>query len=269
MSLINDALKRASQADKLVKVPRPAGPALQPVVRGQRSGGSPSWLLGAGIGVTALLAAWFLWQWFATTPTGGRPGVTLATKPPRGADKTTAANSSATNDKPAAVATTLGDRAGDSAKSALVALTGSAKSAAATLTAAVARQAETPPSAAAGRPADKPDPSRSGEKNRAAAAPAAAEIPPAVMAAVAGAAPAPPPPPAPPALLDPVLPAPPAFPPIRLQGVIYRPTKATAFINGRMMSVGDQLEDAMLVKIDRQSVTFELGKETKIVQLAK
>ncbi len=266
MSLINDALKRASQADKLVKVPRPAGPALQPVVRGQRSGGSPSWLLGAGIGVTALLAAWFLWQWFATTPTGGRPGVTLAIKPPRGADKTNTASSSATNDKPTAASSTLGDRAGDSAKSALVALTGSAKSAAATLTAAVARQAETPPSAAAGRPADKPDPSRSGEKNRATAAPAAGEIPPAVMAAVASVAPAPP---APPALLDPVLPAPPAFPPIRLQGVIYRPTKATAFINGRMMSVGDQLEEAMLVKIDRQSVTFELGKETKIVQLAK
>ena len=60
MSLINDALKRASQADKLVTVPRPAGPALQPVVRGQHSSGSNPWLLGAGIGVTVLLAAWFL-----------------------------------------------------------------------------------------------------------------------------------------------------------------------------------------------------------------
>ena len=132
----------------------------------------------------------------------------------------------------------------------------------------MARQAETPPSAAAARPSDKPVPSRSGDKSDktpAATASATGEIPPAVMAAVASAAPAS----APPALLDPVLPAPPAFPPIRLQGVIYRSTKATAFINGRMMSVGDQLEEAMLVKIDRQSVTFELGKETKIVQLAK
>lgn len=255
MSLINDALKRASQADKLVTVPRPAGPALQPVMRGQRSSASHSWLLGAAIGVTALLGAWFLWQWFAATPTSGRPGVTLATKPPRGGEKTTV-----TNDQPAA-ATTLADRAGGSAKSALVALTGSAKSAAATLTAAVARQAETPPGPGA-KPLDKSETARSGEPARAASA-SASEIPSAVLAAAANAAPAPP------ALLDPVLPAPLAFPPIRLQGVIYRPTKATAFINGRMMSVGDQLEEAMLVKIDRQSVTFELGKESKVVQLAK
>ena len=258
MSLINDALKRASQADKLVTVPRPAGPALQPVVRGQRSSGSNSWLLGAAIGVTALLGTWFLWQWFATTPTSGRPGVTLATKPPRGGEKTTA-----TNDQTATASTTLADRAGGSAKSALVALTGSAKSAAATLTAAVARQAETPtPLGPGAKPLDKSETSRTGEPARAASA-SASEIPSAVLAAAANAAPASP------ALLDPVLPAPLAFPPIRLQGVIYRPTKATAFINGRMMSVGDQLEEAMLVKIDHQSVTFELGKESKVVQLAK
>ena len=262
MSLINDALKRASQADKLVTVPRPAGPALQPVVRGQRAGSSRPLLLGTAIGVTTLLAAWFLWQWFATTPTDGRPGGTLATRPPRGADKPAAANSSSTNDTPAAASATLADRAGGSAKSALVALTGSAKSAAATLTAAVARQAETPPPGPGTKPLDKSETSRTGDQARPTSA-SAGEIPPAVMAAMAHAAPAPP------VLLDPVQPAPPAFPPIRLQGVIYRATKATAFINGRMMSVGDQLEDAMLVKIDRQSVTFELGKESKVVQLAK
>lgn len=265
MSLINDALKRTGQAEKLRPIPRPAGPALQPAVRGGAPGSSRSWLLGTAVGVTALLAAWFLWQWFATTPTGGGPGVTLATRPPRGADKTTTTNSPAANDKPAASAATLGDRAGDSAKSVLVALTGSAKSAAATLTAAVARQAETPPSGALAKSTNQPNPSRTGDQNNAASAAAANTIPPAVMTAVASAAPAP----ATPALLDPVVPAPPAFPPIRLQGVIYRSTKATAFINGRMMSVGDQLEDAMLVKIDRQSVTFELGKESKVVQLAK
>lgn len=264
MSLINDALKRAGQAEKLRPIPRPPGPALQPAVRSGAPGGSRSWLLGSAVGVTALLAAWFLWQWFATTPTDGGPGVTLATRPPRGADKTTTTNSPSANDKPAAAAATLGDRASDSAKSALVALTGSAKSAAATLTAAVARQAETPAPEAASKSTNQPNPARAGDQGNATSA-AANTIPPAVMAAVAGAAPAP----ATPALLDPVLPAPPAFPPIRLQGVIYRPTKATAFINGRMMSVGDQLEEAMLVKIDRQSVTFELGKESKVVQLAK
>lgn len=205
MSLINDALKRAGQAEKLRPIPVPRSRAATRRAKWS-SRRLRSWLLGSAVGVTALLAAWFLWQWFATTPTDGGPGVTLATRPPRGADKTTTTNSPSANDKPAAAAATLGDRASDSAKSALVALTGSAKSAAATLTAAVARQAETPAPEAASKSTNQPNSARTGDQGNA-TSPAANTIPPAVMAAVAGAAPAP----ATPALLDPVLPAPPLF----------------------------------------------------------
>jgi hypothetical protein len=87
MSLINDALKRASQSDRnrpiQAGLPRP----MQPVAA--RPGNGNSWLLAAII-VAVLgfaLAGWFLWKWRnPTNPTVAvapiQPAQTIATTPP-------------------------------------------------------------------------------------------------------------------------------------------------------------------------------------------
>lgn len=275
MSLINDALKRASQVEKLRPIPRPAGPALQPAASHDDAPMiSRSVLLGLAVSLTLLLAGWFLWQWFEGVPGKKTSGTSLATTPSRGAEK--AAEKTAT---PTAAAKTTVEKtlasAGDSAKSSLVNLTGAAKSAAATLTAAVARQAETPPAKPGAHAVEKfsvpphaaPHATAASVEHASAAPPAGApQIPPAIMASIAKSAPETE---VAPRLLDPVAPAPPPFPVLRLQGVIYRSANASAFINGRILTVGDKVEDAVLAKIERQSVTFEMSGQTKVVQLAR
>ena len=277
MSLINDALKRASQVEKLRPIPRPAGPALQPAASHDDAPLlSRAVLLGLVGSLTLLLAAWFLWQWFAGVPAGKTSGTSLALTPARGAEKAAAAASALKGTAEKSLAS-----AGDSAKSSLVNLAGSAKAAAATLTAAVARQAETPSPKSAAPTAEKSPASpraapsaplatlantASADHTPAAAAIVAPQIPPAIYAAIAKSAPEVE---AAPRLLDPVAPAPPPFPVLRLQGVIYRSANASAFINGRVLCVGDKVDDAVLAKIDQQSVTFELAGQTKIVQLAR
>lgn len=258
MSLINDALKRASQMEKLRPLPRPAGPALQPAAAHSTAPLlSRAVLLGLAGSLTLLLAAWFLWQWFEGVPAGKTSGTALATTPARGADKAAAAPTTLKGTAEKTLASV-----GDSAKSSLVNLTGSAKSAAATLTAAVARQAETPPAKATSHPAAAAPTGRLPGTETA----TAPQIPSAIVAAVAQVAPESE---VAPRLLDPIAPAPPPFPPLRLQGVIYRSANASAFINGRVLCVGDKVDEAVLAKIDRQSVTFELGGQSKIVQLAR
>lgn len=56
----------------------------------------------------------------------------------------------------------------------------------------------------------------------------------------------------------------PEFPPLKLQGIIYRKTRPSAFINGKTLYVGDQIDSAELIEIDLQYVTFELsGRQRK------
>lgn len=49
------------------------------------------------------------------------------------------------------------------------------------------------------------------------------------------------------------------FPELKLQGIIRGKKKTTAIVNGKMLSLGDRLEGAFLLKIDQESVTFEKG----------
>ncbi|MEQ2010327.1 MAG: hypothetical protein ABMA26_26370 [Limisphaerales bacterium] len=49
------------------------------------------------------------------------------------------------------------------------------------------------------------------------------------------------------------------FPELKLQGIIRGKKKTTAIVNGKMLSLGDRLEGAFLLKIEQESVTFEKG----------
>ena len=49
------------------------------------------------------------------------------------------------------------------------------------------------------------------------------------------------------------------FPDLKLQGIIRGKKKVTAIVNGKTLSLGDRLEGAFLLKIDQESVTFEKG----------
>lgn len=269
MSLINDALKRASQMEKMGPVPRPAGPALQPVSPPSATLLPRPAVLGLAGTAALAMAGWLLWQWFQGTPAPTKPTGTLATSPARGAVKDVAAKETAKGAK--ADSSKVLAQAGDAAKTGVSSLADSAKSAAATLKAAVASQVE--PTATKTAPKSEPVrvasviPPGAGVPAPAPAA-TAALIPSAVVTAVSKPAPVTEAATAP-RLLDPVAPAPQPFPPLRLQGVIYRSSNASAFINGRVLFVGDKVEEAVLTKVDRQSVTFEMGGQTKVVQLAR
>jgi hypothetical protein len=88
MSLINDALKRASKSDKDRPVPGDVPPLMQPVA--PRPRGQSSWLLAAiaaamfGLVVTG----WVLWKGLAARPPADgyvsvQPAQTVASDPPR------------------------------------------------------------------------------------------------------------------------------------------------------------------------------------------
>jgi hypothetical protein len=64
MSLLNDALKRASQSDRSRQFPAPARVPVEPLV--EQRGKSLALALGAGSVVTLGLALWFFWQLWAT-----------------------------------------------------------------------------------------------------------------------------------------------------------------------------------------------------------
>lgn len=49
------------------------------------------------------------------------------------------------------------------------------------------------------------------------------------------------------------------FPDLKLQGIIHAKKKTTAIVNGKTLSLVDRIEGAFLLKIDQESVTFEKG----------
>ena len=55
--------------------------------------------------------------------------------------------------------------------------------------------------------------------------------------------------------------------PLKLQGIFYRPTNPSAVVNSRTVFVGDIIANGKVKAIDRQSVTIDLGGETKVLTL--
>lgn len=80
-----------------------------------------------------------------------------------------------------------------------------------------------------------------------------------VAARVAPAAPtAPEPPPPPPAAPAPIEHKPAIFPAVKVNGIIHRPPKSAAVINGKSYFVGDYLDNARVVEITEKKVVLEI-----------
>lgn len=58
-----------------------------------------------------------------------------------------------------------------------------------------------------------------------------------------------------------------AFSSFKLQGIMFKPSDPVALINKKKVRIGDDVEGAQVVAIDRQSVTLKKGGQTKDFQL--
>jgi hypothetical protein len=114
---------------------------------------------------------------------------------------------------------------------------------------------EAPPVTAAPKPAPAVERTTLGTPAQAGA------IPPSSIAAAAHAKPAAAPAAvaksAPPPALAPNAVAP-TFPPIRIQAIYFRLSGPSAMVNGQTVFVGSEVSGAKVVKIERQSITFEM-----------
>jgi len=53
----------------------------------------------------------------------------------------------------------------------------------------------------------------------------------------------------------------------KLQGIIYRPSNPSAVVNSKTVFVGDRIANARVKAIDQESVTLDVGGETKVLTL--
>jgi hypothetical protein len=58
-----------------------------------------------------------------------------------------------------------------------------------------------------------------------------------------------------------------AIPKLKLQGIYFRRTNPSVLINGRTLFIGDRVEGARVVTIDRQIVTVEFGGQVSLLTL--
>jgi hypothetical protein len=57
--------------------------------------------------------------------------------------------------------------------------------------------------------------------------------------------------------------------PWRLNGIVYSETQPMAFINGRAVSIGDTIKTAVVVAIDRKTVTLDLQGKRLVLEVNK
>lgn len=62
-------------------------------------------------------------------------------------------------------------------------------------------------------------------------------------------------------------PGPRPFPELKLQGIYYRLTDPSVMINGKALMIGDLIEEARVIKIERKEVTLELDGQQKVLRL--
>jgi hypothetical protein len=227
MSLINDALKRAKQAQAQPPAAVVAEPALEPVITPAANATQPPWLLPGSIFLILLLAFWFLILWWrASHPDNPTQGATASVDP--SAEVMAAATELVKRQvpKPTRLPAAISSFATEKD-------TSMARPALATTSA--------PP--AVTEPAPKPE---------------ARSVLPAANAA-------------PPDRSEPVaIPPSPALDqaaPFRLQGIFYRSSQASAVINGQTLFVGDEIDGAKLLAIERQSVRLRHNGQTNVLKL--
>jgi hypothetical protein len=57
------------------------------------------------------------------------------------------------------------------------------------------------------------------------------------------------------------------FPPLRLQGIYYKPNNPSVMVNNRTLFIGDQIQGVTVVSIDASSATLVLSGQTNILTL--
>ena len=202
MSLINDALKRAKQAQQDNPSPPAPGPQFRPADPKQQRSAAPGMLLLLVLVIVVSLGGFFVW-WVAQARNTTRQTVAVAGK-----------------ESPAAEATP----------------------------APVTPQASEPTP----QPAVAVTPPAPTSNAVVAAGAAEAEIAPANSASNA----------------EPVAPeAPPKPSPPKLQGIIYRPDRPAAIVNGKTVFLGDPVGEFRVLAISAESVTLESAGQTNVLTL--
>ena len=248
MSLINDALKRANQAQKKQAwqpAPRPLVSPLKPVESRPSGGISAFTVLTGALVLVLALAGWFLWSWANSRSAN----VAVATAPSKVVPITPPPAKAVANPPPAPMIVTE-------------------PTPATTSPANIAAQT---------RPAIKVNTNLVIRTNPLLANAVSQATPPAPVEATSSAIP-----PAtaasetPPTVIEPGTPAPvsapavaskPEFPALKLQGIFYRASDPSVLINGRTLLIGDSVEQAKILKIERESVTLEWNGQTKVLSL--
>lgn len=220
MSLINDALRRANQAQKQRLPEQPPGAPLQPVEY-QRKSNKMLLLVGPVALVVLGLGGWFFLQAGKSLPAqkpiaeGSKPAATGQLSPASQPTSAAVKPPEAEQTKPAIkINTNLVARTNFVAPAA-----GTTPTTAPVATAATIESTETKTNvvgAATGETAAEP---------------------------------------------------PASFPVLNLHAIYYRLARSSAVINGRTLYVGDRIEQARVVAIDRQSVTLVLAGRTNVLTM--
>lgn len=260
MSLINDALKRASEAQRAQREPRmpvaimhPAGevdaPAAggpsDPSPRGPRLGSPALLRIVLGVGLLAVAVILLLVWWHNRPPS--EPQETIAQP-----QKATPSKEAATNPAALSPIAPLPPRlAPTNAVTNVVAVQPTN-----TVTPPPVVPAPPPMTNAVALRPPIPTPTLPPvETNRPPTLPAVTLAPPEPV------------PPKPPVAVKP--PAEPAFPQLKLQGIIYRAKNPSALVNGHNVTLGDMIENTRVVSIGRDSVFFEFRGRTNEVFLLR
>jgi hypothetical protein len=229
MSLINDALKRARQAQPTPTVPIAADPSLQPVLEAPRSSEPILWWV-PGIGVAILLAAClFLFLWWrdsarparsmtAAERTPGRPALVVSTGESRLPGPVVDPAPANTNTHESAAPPS---KAGPESQP-IVAETHASPS-----TNATSLPSSSPQQSAA-------SPGQTVQTNQTSSAVDLTDT---------------------------------ALANLKLQGIFYRSLRASALINGRTLFIGDDIDGATVTAIERQAVQVQFNGRTHSLKL--
>ena len=245
MSLINDALKRANEAQKNRPTTGPLGAPLQPAdapPRRNTGGGGTNWsaiLVPVIVVVLLALSFWFIRSGLqnkpaeqpivaVTAPTPQPPMLPVPTVTPVPAPAPTTAPAPRAPEQPSTYV---------------------AKSGIKVSTEVVTREVPEPVFTPTPVKIEMPEPTPTVAATTT-PAPVAEPAPQPVVAKT-----------------EPVAPAKPSFPELKLQGIFYRLTNPTALISGKNMRVGDLVQGVKVTAIERSSVTLEFQNERKTLTL--
>ncbi len=241
MSLINDALKRANQAQKQTARPRPPLSPLQPVESIRRPAAWTSYLVPALLVVVLATAGWFLHAWWQSRQSQSLPLVVNASplQPIIPVIKSTvpvfAPVVPAVPTTTIKVNTNLVVRGNPPTKSAELAATDTPKATLVEPTIITGTPVQSVVTAAEIKTAANPPP-----------------VAPATNAVV---------------VVPEKVVTKPVFPEMRLQGIFYRVAKPSVLLNSRTLFINEKVDGVKVIAIDRQSVTLEFEGERKVLTL--